>query len=162
VEYDKKEQIRKCREILDSLLPTFDKPETASALATIGDPPFVGYPTISRAMVDLFMEEIIGFKNEAFAVEKEWRVVVRRRELTKQGTDDGGRTRTPVHFRASRGTLIPYVKLVPTVPTEKLPIYCVRTGPTLDANAATLALPLFLEANGFPVRIRRSEISLRL
>jgi hypothetical protein len=108
------------------------------------------------------MEEIVGFKNAAFAVEKEWRVVVRQRELTKQGTDDGGKTRPPVHFRSSRGVLIPYVKLSPTNPGDKLPIYCVRTGPTLEANAATLALPLFFETNGYRLRIRRSEISLRL
>jgi hypothetical protein len=162
VEYGRKEQIRRCREMLDAVLPTFDKPETARALAAIGDHPHVGYSVISRAMVDMFMEEIVSFKNDAFAVEKEWRLVVRRRLLIKQGTDDGGRTPVPVHFRASRGALIPYVKLIPTAPTEKLPIHCVRTGPTLDATASTLALPLFLETNGFSVRIRRSEISLRL
>jgi hypothetical protein len=163
VEYDKKEQIKKCREILDAILSPFDKPETARALAAIGDHPLVGYPIICRAIIDLLMEEVVGFKNEAFAVEKEWRVVVRRRELTKQGTDDGGKTHPPVYFRAStRGALIPYVKLIPSVPTEKLPVYCVRTGPTLDANVSTLALPLFLHARGFPVRIRKSEISLRL
>jgi hypothetical protein len=162
VEYDKTEQIRRCREILDALLPTFDRPETASALRSIGDHPLVGGPTISRTMVDLFMEEIVGFKSEDFAVENEWRVVVRRRELRKQGTDDGGQTKTPVYFRTSRGTLIPYVRLIPIVPAEKLPICCIRTGPTLDANASTLALPLFLETNGFHIGIRRSEISLRL
>lgn len=162
VEYQRKEQLRKCSELLDAVLPAFDKPETARALETIGDHPLVGFPAIATVVMDLFMEEIIGFKNEAFAVEKEWRIVVRRRKLIKQGTDDGGKTATPVHFRTSKGALIPYVKLIPTLPTEKLPIQCVRTGPTLDANVSTLALPMFLEKHGYHMYIRRSEISVRL
>jgi hypothetical protein len=162
VEYDKKEQIRRCKETLDAILPAFEGSETTQAFAVIGDHPLSGYSIVLKTMVDILMEEIVRFKNEAFAVEKEWRVVVRQRELTKQGTDDAGKTRPPIHFRPSRGALVPYVKLIPTNPGDKLPIYCVRTGPTLDANAATLALPLFLETNGYRLRIRRSEISLRL
>jgi hypothetical protein len=163
VEYGKKQQIRRCKEILDAILPAFDDKTTAQAFATIGDHPLSGYSKVLRTMVDILMEEIVGFKSEAFAVEKEWRVVVRQRDLTKQGTDDGGETPIQVYFRSSRGALVPYVKLIPTNPGERLPIYCVRTGPTLEANAATLGLPLFLQTKGYPgVRIRRSDISVRI
>jgi len=162
VEYEREKQIKRCAELLEGILPAFDDSTTAEAFRKVGDHPQYGYSVVLRSVVDVLMEEIVGFKSAAFAVEKEWRVVVRQRELTKQGTDDGGKTRSPVYFRASGGALIPYVKLIPTNPTDKLPIHCVRTGPTLDANAATLALPLFLETHGFSIRIRRSEISLRL
>jgi hypothetical protein len=36
VEYDKKEQITRCNEILDAVLPAFDGSETAQAFAVIG------------------------------------------------------------------------------------------------------------------------------
>jgi hypothetical protein len=112
---------------------------------------------------DELWAEIVGFKSESFAVDKEWRVVIRQRVLMKQGTDDSGKTPTQVYFRSSRGALVPYVKLIPTNPGEKQPIYFVRTGPTLEANAATLALPPFLQTKGYPgVRIRRSDISVRI
>ena len=108
------------------------------------------------------MEEIVSCTNEAFRVEKEWRVVVRRRELTKQGTDDGGRTPVPVHFRTSRGMLVPYVKLVPTDPSNKLPIACIRSGPTLDRTMAGMAVNLILERNNFAgVVVRGSDIPVR-
>jgi len=163
VEYDRKQQLKRCKEILDAILPAFGDSATARAFEAIGDHPLSGFHIVSNAVVDVLMEEIVGFKSEAFAVEKEWRVVVRERVLTKQGTDDGGKAPTPVYFRPCRGALIPYVKLIPTNSGDKLPIYCVRTGPTLEANAATLALPLFLQTKGYPgVRIRRSAISVRI
>jgi len=72
-----------------------------------------------------FKTEIVSFKNEAFKVEKEWRVVVRQREFTKQGTDDGGKTPMALHFLTSHGMVVPYIKLIPTDPAKKLPIACV-------------------------------------
>jgi hypothetical protein len=132
-------------------------------MATVGDHPLFGYDKILGAIADILLDEIVRFKNEAFKVEKEWRsVVVRQRELTKQGTDDGGKTPTPVHFRISRGTLAPYVKLIPTDPAKKLPIACVRTGPTLDKATAGMAVGLMLDRNGFSgVRVQGSDISVR-
>jgi hypothetical protein len=150
VDYDRNEQVRKCRALLDPLLAIFDDRETAQAMATIGAHPLLGYAVLRRIIVDILMEEIVGFKNPAFEIEQEWRVVVRQRELTKQGTDDGGKTLTPVHFRSSKGMLVPYVKIIPTDPAKKLPIACVRSGPTLDKNKAGMAVCMMLEANGFP------------
>jgi hypothetical protein len=162
VEYDRDEQIKKCGAVLESLLAIFDDPATGEAVANIGSHPLFGYPVLRQTLADILMEEIVGFKNQAFEVEKEWRVVVRQRELTKQGTDDGGKTPTRVHFRSSRGTLVPYVKLVPTDPASKLPIACVRSGPTLDKATAGMAVGMMLYANGFTgVRVQGSDIPVR-
>lgn len=162
IEYERDEQIHRCAAILNSVLAILDDPNTAQAIIAIGEHPFAGYSKISRVVSDILLEEIVSFKNEAFKAEQEWRVIVRARELTKQGTDDGGITPVPVHFRALRGMLAPYVRLVPTDPTNKLPIACVRTGPTLDKIAAGMGVYMMLEKNGYPhLRVQGSEISVR-
>jgi hypothetical protein len=48
------------------------------------------------------MDESAGFKETAFTVEKEWRFMVRSRELLKQDTDDGDHTKLPIYFRTAR------------------------------------------------------------
>ena len=50
------------------------------------------------------MDESVAFKNPAFAVEKEWRLVVRSRELLKQGTDDGDHTKLQIFSSSCQGT----------------------------------------------------------
>ncbi len=162
VEYDRTEQAKKCSGILNPVLAIFDSPDTARAMATIGDHPLFGYSKILRVIGDILLEEIVSFKNEAFMVEKEWRVVVRQRELLKQGTDDGGKTPIPVHFRSSQGMLVPYVKLVPTDPTKKLPIVSVRSGPTLNKTTAGMAVCMMLGKNGYSnTRVQGSDIPVR-
>lgn len=163
IEYDRNEQEKKCRGILERLLAIFDDPATDWAMASIGDNPLVGHSKILRAIAGILLEEIVSFKNEAFKVEKEWRVVVRQRELTKQGTDDGGKTPITVHFRSSEGMLVPYVKLIPTDPAKKLPIESIRSGPTLDKATASMAISMLLHKNGFSnVRVQGSDIPVRM
>ena len=70
VEYDKKEQARKCGAILDSLLEIFHNQDATRALATISEHPLYGYSKILRAITDILLEEIVGFKNEAFQVQR--------------------------------------------------------------------------------------------
>jgi Protein of unknown function (DUF2971) len=162
VEYDRKKQTENCRSLLEPIFEILDKPDVAQAIATVAEHPLVGYSKIFRAITDILLEEIVSFKNEAFGVEKEWRVVVRQRELTKQGTDDGGTTPVPVHFRISHGMLVPYVKLIPTDPASKLPIACIRSGPTLDKTTAGMAVSMMLMRNNFSrVVVRGSDISVR-
>jgi hypothetical protein len=162
VEYDKGEQLKSCRTILDSILAIFDDEGIARAISAIGAHPLFGYNKIFRIIVDMLIEEIVSFKNEAFKGENEWRVVVRQREWVKQGTDDGSSVVKPVHFRcSSSGALIPYVRLIPSNEGGKLPIACVRSGPTKDTITTDLAVSLLLQENGFSVPIRRSDIPLR-
>lgn len=163
LEYERSDQARRCGAILSHVRAILEDPDTARAIATIGHHPIVGYFRILRTVADMLLEEIVSFKNEAFKVEKEWRVVVRQRELLKQGSDDGGRTPQPVHFRPSKGLLIPYVKLIPTDPAEKLPIASIRCGPTLDKDTAGMAVRMMLDRNGFPdtIRVQGSDIPVR-
>jgi hypothetical protein len=139
-----------------------DDSATAEAIAAVSQHPHFGYGAILRGITDLLLEEIVGFKNEAFSVEQEWRVVVRRREFLKQGTDDGGKAPLPIYFRPSKGTLVPYVKLIPTESGKKLPVVSVRSGPTLDKAATSMALSMMLTRNGFTgVRVLGSDIPVR-
>ena len=104
----------------------------------------------------------MSFKNEAFKVEKEWRVVVRERELTKQGTEDGGATPLAIHFHVFRGVLVPHVRLIPLDSAKKLPIACIRSGPTLDKTTAGMGISLMLDKYGFSgVQVQGSDISVR-
>jgi len=163
VEYERKGQISKCSACLEQVLNALDAPEVVEAIRTIGDHPILGYSKLLRTVGDILVEEIVGFKHEAFSVEKEWRIVVRRRELTKQGTDDDGKTPTPIYFRSSNGSLIPYVKLIPIDHLKKLPIACIRSGPTLEKTTTVMAICMLLEKSGFSgVRVRGSDITVRL
>jgi hypothetical protein len=57
----------------------------------------------------------------------------------------------------------PHVKLIPIRPTEKLPIACVRSGPTLDKTTAGKAVKMMLDKNGSSnVRVAGSGISVRV
>ena len=161
VEYNKDEQLRRCRAILDSLLSVFDDPNTAKAIAEVGAHPLCGYEIIFRRMIDLLLEEIVSFKSPAFASENEWRIVVRQRERIKQGQDDGSKIVKPYQFRSREGMLIPYIRLIPPKDGGKLPIASVRSGPTNDPISTSLAVPLLLEQNGFKARVSHSDISLR-
>jgi hypothetical protein len=144
-------------------LPTFDDAETADAIRGVSCHPLVGYSRLRNAIADILVDEVVGFKNEAFAVEKEWRVVVRQRLLMKQTNDDGGKTKPLIHIRSSEGTLVPYVKLKPTEDKDKLPIACIRSGPTLDKTTSFMPVVALLERNGFAaVPVRGSNIPVRL
>jgi Protein of unknown function (DUF2971) len=120
VEYDEDKQAEKCRAVFEVTLPILDDADTAKALVAVDSYPLGGYSKVREALQEILLDEIVGFKNKAFDAEREWRIVVRPRELLKQGTDDGGRTPTPVYFRSVRGVPVPYIKLIPI--EGKLPI----------------------------------------
>ncbi|HEX3107390.1 MAG TPA: DUF2971 domain-containing protein [Terriglobales bacterium] len=163
VEYDKSEQTKHCNALLSPILSLFEDVATAKAIRTISDHPLLGYSAFLRLIQDMLLEEIVRFKHEAFQVEKEWRVVVRRRELKKQATDDGGKTPVKTHYRVSNGMVIPYIKLIPTPKEKHLPIKCIRTGPTLDKTTSAMALHMLLESNGYPhIPVVGSDIAVKL
>jgi hypothetical protein len=163
VVYDRSEQAKKCTAILEPLFAILDNPDTERAIAAITDNPLCGYSEFLRVIADILLDEIVSFKNEAFKVEKEWRVVVRERELNKQGTDDGGATPLAIHFHVSRGILVPHVRLIPLDSAKKLPIARIRSGPTLDKTTAGMAISLMLDKNDFSgVEVLGSDISVRM
>lgn len=168
VEYDGDKQIRRVLDILDSVLPILDEQEVTEAVRSIDPLSPLGFSKLSRIIQEMLVEESIGFKDAAFAVEKEWRFVVRSRELLKQGIDDADHTNLPIHFRTARGQLTPFVKLIPSkapMPLvgdgEKLPIASVRCGPAGDRISALMAVRYLLDGKGYrSARVDRSEISL--
>ena len=157
--YDRTIQAERCRSLISSVLSIFDDADVARAINSVPSDPLVGNSRIRSIIADMLLEEIVGFKNQAFEIEKEWRMVVRPRELTKQGTDDGGRTPTPVYFRSARGRLVPYVKLIPTIVDTRIPVASVRSGPTLDKATTGMATRMMLDQFGFlNVRVDGSDI----
>jgi hypothetical protein len=168
VEYDRAEQLRRITELLDFLVPIVDDAKVTKAIRSMEQPSSFGFEWLWGTIAEILMEESIGFKNPAFAVEKEWRLVVRSRELMKQGTDDGDHTKLPIYFRTARGQLTPYVKLIPsgvrfpiTGDGDKLPIQSVRCGPVGDRVSAEMTVRMLLDREDYRgARTYRSDIPL--
>jgi hypothetical protein len=79
VEYDRAKQLDRCRVLLQQVLPIFDDPDITRAIQEVssaGDPNR-GFYEIRRVIGDMLTEEAVGFKDKAFEIEKEWRLVVR-------------------------------------------------------------------------------------
>jgi Protein of unknown function (DUF2971) len=158
VEYDRPKQLERCRVILQEVLPIFDDSSVTQALREVSPvgSPNRGFSEIGRVIREMLMEEALAFKDKAFEVEREWRLVVRRRE------DDGGRTPPMIHFRLARGLLIPYIRLIPAGEGAKIPLAFVRSGPTIDGLLAFLSLRPFLDRHGFKnAGTKESGISAR-
>lgn len=162
VVYEREEQVRGCRAVVDRLLSIFEDSNRELAVASVRNHPKVGYQAIMTAIFDILLDVVVSFKNEAFSSEKEWRLVVRRRELGRQSTDDVGKAPADVHFRSLKGTLVPYVKVVPRDADKKLPIASVRSGPTFEKTAARMAVSMMLTANGYSdVEVYGSDIPVK-
>lgn len=162
VEYDRNEQFRKLASLLNPIVAIFEDQATAEAIRSVRDSLSFTYQQFLSAITDILFEEALAFKNEAFKVEKEWRVVVRQRLLIRQATDDGGRTGIPTYFRPSKGRIVPYIKLIPVHTDKKLPIVAIRSGPTLDQATASMAISMMLQTNGFAgVRVKGSDIPVK-
>jgi hypothetical protein len=163
VDYDRDQQRSKCRKLLQTVMSIFDNPGTAGAISSLQSHGVLGYQALRKAVEEMLLEESLGFKSKAFEVEKEWRIIVRKRELLMQGTDDGGKTPVPIHFRSLRGMLTPYVKLIPIAEAQKLPIVSVRSGPTFDKTASGMAIRMILDKNGYPdSHVKASDISVKI
>lgn len=168
VEYDRQRQIDRVRELLDFLLPILDEKAVTDSIRAIDVTSPLGFSQLQGSIQEILFEESLGFKDPAFAVEKEWRFIVRSRTHLKQGNDDGNHDNLPIQYRTARGILIPYVKLVPSEATtpivgngKQLPIACVTCGPGGDRISAGMAVRGFLDGCGFrSVRVDHSEIPL--
>jgi len=161
VEYEEEAQIRKCKEILELVLPIVDDPTLKRILRTTNaftyHGPMSTYEFILKAMQEMLLDEILAFKDKAFKEEDEWRLIVRPRLFLLQGTDDRGKTPTKIYFRPSRGLLVPYLKLV--APKGKLPFVSIRSGPSVDRARAEASVRLLLREYGFKdVAFSGSEI----
>ena len=161
VEYDRNKQLDNCRQVLNALLPQFDNETIERLIIAAGGHEREASLMIARATWQFLLDEIVRFKNRAFEVEKEWRIVVRYKNYFERDRTAGSAATLPIHFRSLRGALTPYVKLLPV--SGKLPISRFRSGPTLDSNAAKMAIALILYQNGFPrVPVEGADIPVKL
>ncbi len=152
VEYERTQQMRRCQEILSSILPFLEDPEVVRVLDTEmiftylqGDVPLREF--ILKVAQELLTDEILSFKNKAFEEEREWRLIARPRLFRLHANDDRGKTPSKFYFRPSRGLLVPYIKLAPL--RGKLQIASVRSGPSLDETKAEASIRLLMRQNGF-------------
>jgi hypothetical protein len=145
VVYDEETQLRTLRRTADAMLAVLGSVDPRSDLAE------------SRARVFSTLGELVGFttgfKDPAFAEEKEWRAV----HVIPNGEFE------EVRFRPSNGVAVPYINLrIGTDPEGKLPITEVVRGPRVDSDTAVRSLELLLASNGYPdVAITASSIPLR-
>jgi hypothetical protein len=70
------------------------------------------YQYIFELAQEMLLDEILSFKDVAFKEEEEWRLIARPRLFTLQGRDDRGKTPTKRYFRAQRGVVVPFLKLI--------------------------------------------------
>jgi len=168
VEYDRQRQVDRVLGLLDFLLPILDEQAVSDSIRAIDVSSRLGFSQLQESIQEILFEESLGFKDPAFAVEKEWRFIVRSRAHLKQSNDDGNHDNLPINFRTARGLLIPYVKLVPSEAStpivgngKQLPIACVTCGPGGDRISGGMAVRGFLDGRGFrSVRVDHSEIPL--
>ena len=168
VEYDAEKQRDRVLALLDFLFPILDEQVVTDAIRSIEPSLPLGLSGLQDSIQEILVEEAMGFKNPAFAVEKEWRFIVRSRRHMKQGNDNGDHMNLPIHFRTARGQLVPFIKLKPyEAPTpivgngKRLPIASVMCGPVGDRISAGLAVRWLLDGRGFrDVRVEHSEIPL--
>jgi|HubBroStandDraft_6_1064221.scaffolds.fasta_scaffold238558_2 hypothetical protein len=161
VEYDDAKQADRCRAILDVVSSILDDQETARALLNVDSHEVLGYSRCRTIVEELLLDEIVGFKKSAFQEEQEWRIVIRPRELLKQGADDGGKTQPRLFFRSSRGIVVPYVRLLAI--EDRLPIRRIRFGPSLEPKRTKASVEALLEAHGFrDVEVDGSDIPVKL
>jgi hypothetical protein len=110
--------------------------------------------------VELLLDAVVTFKNPAFEEENEWRLVVRPSVLRTQNEQRSNLT-SPIKFRRSRGSLVPYLELRPKEP--KLPLRSIRYGPSLQASRVENPLKMFLSSYGFSeVTVTGSEMPVIL
>lgn len=156
--YDRKSQVEACLALLRDIEGAISADGLDPAIQNENQYSFRTYEKFYELIQDLIIEKIVAFKNPAFVEEQEWRLVARRRQLVKQGIDDGGKSPTEVYFRTSRGIAVPYIKLIPrqgpSLPGKpNFPLRSVRFGPTLNRAKGESALRLLLEMNGFESNI---------
>jgi DUF2971 family protein len=162
--YDRMIQAQRLHRILTDIFSILDQPSILKEAEAEGKNGKVKvYHAGLVALEHYLMEEISAFKNAAFQEEQEWRIVARPKVAKefvglKESADSSW-----LHFRVMRGLMVPYIKLVPTIPDWILPIASVRLGPSLDKARAENSVAMLLLRNRYKsFKIHGSEIPVLL
>jgi hypothetical protein len=151
--YDRSLQESWIENIIDSLLATLVAFEAANTIRP-EDQDILINMCATRMTIVLLVSQL-GFKDPAFAEEKEWRIV----RLCDQD-------KTKLEFRARRNRLIPFLKVDMQVPTlagsKSLPVSLVHVGPTHGQGPAVAAVELLLAQNQLGmVNVEPSQVPYR-
>jgi hypothetical protein len=154
--YSPAEQRARLHAVLRFCLPQLDEPDALEILSRSTKAQQRGFVDFATLAIEMFLlEEIVGFKNKAFAEEHEWRIVLNS-TIHQVNVPPAG-----VCFRPARGLIVPYLKIVSS--QNKLPIKSVRLGPSLDKARAEKSVGLLCSANGYySVKIEGSNIPVVL
>ena len=110
---------------------------------------------------ELLLDDIVTFKNPAFREESERRLIARPTLIRTTEAEPSQEMVSSFKFRASRGSLIPYLELLPR--DMKIPLRSIRYGPSLDGSRVENPLRMLLAASGFTnVQITGSELPVIL
>jgi hypothetical protein len=151
-----------CHDFLDSILSIVGETETSDAIGVLHADKVFSYYGFYNLISEVLMEEVVAFKNEAFEVEREWRIAVRPRNLRRQHIILPNAPAPSPHCRSMRGMVVPYVKLVPPKSDSKFPLCSVRSGPTMDKTTAGMAISLLTQNTKYAgVRVLGSDITVR-
>lgn len=109
-------------------------------------------PLVAQDVTGILLQYLVAFKTSLFSEEKEWRIV--------SFDDPADKT---VEFRVLQGIIVPYRQVrLGNNEGERLPLSCVRKGPTLEPQLAKRALRDVLRFHGYGhAEIRASDIPLR-
>ncbi|MEH2699147.1 DUF2971 domain-containing protein [Rhizobium leguminosarum] len=88
------------------------------------------------------------FKHWGFRDEREWRFVLQKKVLKEE-----------LSFRISENKMVPYIVVGST--GEPLPIKSVRVGPGSDQELTAKSIKAFLNAHGYDVKVRTSDVPFR-
>ena len=143
--YEPTEQRERLHAVLRFALPILDDPELLRTIPEGDKEASRGYLVLATVIIEGFLlQEIVRFKNKAFAEEHEWRIVVR---ATRDIRVNAPVVERGIQLRPSRGLMVPYVRLVPT--SGRLPITSIRFGPSLEKSRAENSLKTLCALHGY-------------
>lgn len=112
-------------------------------------------------VAELLLDDIVTFKNPAFEEENEWRLIARPSLIRTQMAQQSEEEAASFKFRESRGSLVPYLELLPRA--EKIPLRSVRYGPSLEGSRVENPVRMLLAGCGFQrIGVTGSELPVIL
>ncbi len=88
------------------------------------------------------------FKHWGFRDEQEWRFVLQKKVMKEE-----------LSFRISENKMVPYIVIGNA--KEPLPIKSVRVGPGSDQELTAKSIKAFLDAHGYNVKVKTSDVPFR-
>jgi hypothetical protein len=156
--YEKQPQVELLKLALNDVISTLEEKNILELWTSFGLEEkqlfIVSFNTFLQTMA---ANEIVRFKDPAFAEEKEWRLTARPTSIHLNFQE-----MQQLKFRTARGMAVPYVELRPKDGTL-LPVAWIRYGPTLEKKRVMNSLELLVKQKGYSdMKFHGSEIPVAL